>query len=163
MSMHRFQYLIGRLSMFFYPCGSTFTTLLVFSQTYTSLNGAHCNGRGVRLSLLRLSLRLCLLAVILYTFELSIGVIGSWYIMFTTFQTSTVGLRSPGGGESGDHSRPGRSSSSRRISTSNACVECRRRKIRCDGTQPCGQCQWYQHPEACNYSKPAQRVVPSRK
>ncbi|KAL5411773.1 hypothetical protein PMIN04_010111 [Paraphaeosphaeria minitans] len=59
--------------------------------------------------------------------------------------------------------KPTRSTGSRRISTSNACVECRRRKIRCDGNQPCGQCQWYQHPEACGYSKPAQRVIPSRK
>ncbi|KAK7178065.1 fungal specific transcription factor [Paraphaeosphaeria sporulosa] len=50
-----------------------------------------------------------------------------------------------------------------RASTSTACKECRRRKIRCDGNQPCGQCQWYQHPEACGYSKPVQREVTSRK
>ncbi|KAF1985170.1 hypothetical protein K402DRAFT_455161 [Aulographum hederae CBS 113979] len=65
--------------------------------------------------------------------------------------------------DGGESLKPTRAAGSRRISTSNACVECRRRKIRCDGTQPCGQCQWYQHPEACSYSKPAQRVVPSRK
>ncbi|OCK81624.1 hypothetical protein K432DRAFT_295065 [Lepidopterella palustris CBS 459.81] len=82
--------------------------------------------------------------------------------MFHTFQSS-VAVRSPGPGEGGGAPKPPRSSGSRRISTSNACVECRRRKIRCDGTQPCGQCQWYQHPDACGYSKPAQRVVPSRK
>ncbi|KAF2466365.1 uncharacterized protein BDR25DRAFT_77772 [Lindgomyces ingoldianus] len=82
--------------------------------------------------------------------------------MFHTFQSS-VGLRSPGVESDGSTNKPARTSGSRRISTSNACVECRRRKIRCDGTQPCGQCQWYQHPEACGYSKPAQRVVPSRK
>ncbi|KAF2199375.1 hypothetical protein GQ43DRAFT_376408 [Delitschia confertaspora ATCC 74209] len=81
--------------------------------------------------------------------------------MFHTFQSS-VALRSPGT-EDGSPNKPSRAAGSRRISTSNACVECRRRKIRCDGTQPCGQCQWYQHPEACGYSKPAQRVVPSRK
>ncbi|KAF1348352.1 hypothetical protein EJ07DRAFT_169615 [Lizonia empirigonia] len=81
--------------------------------------------------------------------------------MFHTFQ-SAAGQRQPAG--EGDFAgKPTRSTGSRRISTSNACVECRRRKIRCDGMQPCGQCQWYQHPEACNYSKPAQRVVPSRK
>jgi len=82
--------------------------------------------------------------------------------MYHTFlaQISSGGI--PGDGNDG--MKPARSTgSSRRISTSNACVECRRRKIRCDGTQPCGQCQWYQHPDACNYSKPAQRVVPSRK
>ncbi|KAL6707445.1 hypothetical protein ACN47E_004015 [Coniothyrium glycines] len=81
--------------------------------------------------------------------------------MFHTFQTS-AGLRSPGA-DTDSSGKPSRPPGSRRISTSNACVECRRRKIRCDGTQPCGQCQWYQHPEACGYSKPAQRVVPSRK
>ncbi|KAF2277280.1 uncharacterized protein EI97DRAFT_315566 [Westerdykella ornata] len=82
--------------------------------------------------------------------------------MFHTFQSS-VGLRSPGADSDGSSTKPNRATGSRRISTSNACVECRRRKIRCDGTQPCGQCQWYQHPEACGYSKPAQRVIPSRK
>ncbi|KAF2143423.1 uncharacterized protein K452DRAFT_286252 [Aplosporella prunicola CBS 121167] len=97
--------------------------------------------------------------------------------MFHTFQSSAA-LKSPGAGEAaatggggagapeGTNNKPPvsvRSGGSRRISTSNACVECRRRKIRCDGTQPCGQCLWYQHPEACSYSKPAQRIVPSRK
>ncbi|KAF2492397.1 hypothetical protein BU16DRAFT_467868 [Lophium mytilinum] len=84
--------------------------------------------------------------------------------MFHTFQSS-VAQRSPApAGDLDEQTKPtARSTGSRRISTSNACVECRRRKIRCDGTQPCGQCQWYQHPEACGYSKPAQRVVPSRK
>ncbi|KAF1947462.1 hypothetical protein EJ02DRAFT_429894 [Clathrospora elynae] len=81
--------------------------------------------------------------------------------MFHTFQSS-AGMRSPGA-DTDSSGKPSRPPGSRRISTSNACVECRRRKIRCDGTQPCGQCQWYQHPEACGYSKPAQRVVPSRK
>ncbi|KAF1914740.1 fungal-specific transcription factor domain-containing protein [Ampelomyces quisqualis] len=81
--------------------------------------------------------------------------------MFHTFQSSS-GLRSPGA-DTDSSGKPSRPPGSRRISTSNACVECRRRKIRCDGAQPCGQCQWYQHPEACGYSRPAQRVVPSRK
>ncbi|KAK5682041.1 hypothetical protein LTR17_027411 [Elasticomyces elasticus] len=53
--------------------------------------------------------------------------------------------------------------SSKRISIRNACDECRRRKIRCDGDKPCGQCGWYQHPQRCVYSKPTQRVIPSRK
>ncbi|KAF7195706.1 Lactose regulatory protein LAC9 [Pseudocercospora fuligena] len=78
--------------------------------------------------------------------------------MYHTFRAATS-LNSIDGGEGGK----GRPGGSRRISTSNACVECRRRKIRCDGAQPCGQCNWYQHPELCAYSKPAQRIVPSRK
>ena len=94
--------------------------------------------------------------------ELRRGISGTASTMFHTFQSS-VGLRSPGGESDGSSNKPTRAAGSRRISTSNACVECRRRKIRCDGSQPCGQCQWYQHPEACGYSKPAQRVVPSRK
>lgn len=79
--------------------------------------------------------------------------------MYHTFQAATPTL-GPDDVASGKSGRPG---GPRRISTSNACVECRRRKIRCDGLKPCGQCQWYQHPEACVYSKPTQRVVPSRK
>ncbi|KAL1641817.1 hypothetical protein SLS58_005859 [Diplodia intermedia] len=79
--------------------------------------------------------------------------------MFHTFQSAAA---QPGSADAGDGSKPSRQNS-RRISTTNACVECRRRKIRCDGTQPCGQCLWYQHPELCSYAKPAQRVVPSRK
>ncbi|KAF2083134.1 hypothetical protein K490DRAFT_11732, partial [Saccharata proteae CBS 121410] len=82
--------------------------------------------------------------------------------MFHTFQAAAA-VRSPAPGEGGDAAKSTRAAGSRRISTSNACVECRRRKIRCDGTQPCGQCLWYQHPEACSYAKPAQRVIPSRK
>lgn len=79
--------------------------------------------------------------------------------MYHTFQaaTPTLGPDDIASGKSGRRGGP------RRISTSNACVECRRRKIRCDGLKPCGQCKWYQHPEACVYSKPTQRVVPSRK
>jgi hypothetical protein len=79
--------------------------------------------------------------------------------MYHTFQAATPTL-GPDDVIIGKSGRPG---GPRRISTSNACVECRRRKIRCDGLKPCGQCQWYQHPEACAYSKPTQRVVPSRK
>ncbi|KAF1811737.1 hypothetical protein P152DRAFT_418407 [Eremomyces bilateralis CBS 781.70] len=82
--------------------------------------------------------------------------------MYHVFQTSSV-ARGPGSGELTDGLKTTRPTGSRRISTSNACVECRRRKIRCDGTKPCSQCQWYQHPGACSYSKPTQRVVPSRK
>ncbi|KAK7529388.1 fungal-specific transcription factor domain-containing protein [Phyllosticta citricarpa] len=84
--------------------------------------------------------------------------------MYHTFQATTAGvLKAPGdGGDAlgGKHLRP---QGSRRITTTNACVECRRRKIRCDGQQPCGQCLWYQHPQNCSYAKPAQRVIPSRK
>ena len=80
--------------------------------------------------------------------------------MYHTFQATSA---NGDGQEAEAGMKTGKTQASRRISTSNACVECRRRKIRCDGAQPCGQCQWYQHPELCAYSKPAQRVVPSRK
>jgi len=82
--------------------------------------------------------------------------------MFTTFQTSAVSSR-PGSIDGVEGLKSNRPGGSRRITTTNACIECRRRKIRCDGIQPCGQCQWYQHPEACSYAKPVARVVPSRK
>lgn len=75
--------------------------------------------------------------------------------MFHTFQSSN-GMRSPGG-DTDSSGKPSRPPGSRRISTSNACVECRRRKIRCDGSKPCGQCQWYQHPEASRLILPLDR------
>ena len=83
--------------------------------------------------------------------------------MYHTFQATTASNPEEEGMKGTGGPGTGKAAASRRISTSNACVECRRRKIRCDGAQPCGQCQWYQHPELCAYSKPAQRVVPSRK
>ncbi|EMF15088.1 uncharacterized protein SEPMUDRAFT_38644 [Sphaerulina musiva SO2202] len=77
--------------------------------------------------------------------------------MFNTFQvitSSEIATTGRGG-------RPQRSP--RRISTANACVECRRRKIRCDGLQPCAQCEWFRIPDRCMYSKPTQRVVPPKR
>ncbi|KAG8629878.1 hypothetical protein KVT40_001497 [Elsinoe batatas] len=79
--------------------------------------------------------------------------------MFHTFQAASAPTPALGNGDTtSGKSKDG----SRRISTTNACLECRRRKIRCDGSLPCSQCQWYHHPEACKYTKPTQRVVPSR-
>ncbi|KAK5163140.1 uncharacterized protein LTR77_010924 [Saxophila tyrrhenica] len=75
--------------------------------------------------------------------------------MFHTFQATTAPPE-PVEVESGRKSY-------KRISTTNACVECRRRKIRCDGNTPCGRCAFYQQPQRCTYAKPTQRVVPSKK
>lgn len=60
---------------------------------------------------------------------------------------------------SGRHRRP---VATRRGSTSFACVECRRRKIRCDGTKPCQQCLWYGLPEQCEYPRLVRKSAPSR-
>ncbi|QSZ34317.1 hypothetical protein DSL72_005908 [Monilinia vaccinii-corymbosi] len=51
----------------------------------------------------------------------------------------------------------------KRITTPHACAECKRRKIRCDGRQPCGQCVGCRSPKSCYYDKHRQRVIPSRK
>ena len=51
----------------------------------------------------------------------------------------------------------------RQSSTTHACEECRRRKIRCDGKLPCSHCEWYKHPKLCRYSKKQPRVVPSQR
>ncbi|KAM5354343.1 hypothetical protein ACJ41O_000992 [Fusarium nematophilum] len=51
----------------------------------------------------------------------------------------------------------------RRITTPHACTECKRRKIRCDGKQPCGQCITSRAPKSCCYDKHRQRLIPSRK
>ncbi|KAG0649560.1 Thiamine repressible regulatory thi1 [Hyphodiscus hymeniophilus] len=45
----------------------------------------------------------------------------------------------------------------------NACVECKRRKIRCNGQQPCSACHWYKHPERCLYKAPQARLRLSRR
>ena len=73
--------------------------------------------------------------------------------MYHTFQSASAEAKNAAGASSG----------SKRISTSNACTECRRRKIRCDGGHPCQQCQWYHRAESCTYSKGTPRLVPSRK
>ncbi|KIV78181.1 hypothetical protein PV11_09924 [Exophiala sideris] len=41
------------------------------------------------------------------------------------------------------------------------CSECRRRKIRCDGNQPCGQCVYYEVPD-CQYVVRKRRKLASR-
>ncbi|KAK2810166.1 hypothetical protein FQN50_003136 [Emmonsiellopsis sp. PD_5] len=42
-----------------------------------------------------------------------------------------------------------------------SCEECRRRKIRCSGSQPCDACNYYKIPDRCHYAdtKPSRRVV----
>ncbi|PTB70474.1 N-terminal binuclear Zn cluster-containing protein [Trichoderma citrinoviride] len=44
-----------------------------------------------------------------------------------------------------------------------ACLECQRRKIRCDGKQPCNRCQSSRSRRRCVYEQHRQRLVPSRK
>ncbi|CAI4213004.1 unnamed protein product [Parascedosporium putredinis] len=62
-----------------------------------------------------------------------------------------------------DSGKPDTVISSKRITTPHACAECKRRKIRCDGQQPCGQCLSSRAPKRCFYDKHRQRVIPSRK
>ncbi|GAB7362632.1 hypothetical protein MBLNU230_g2943t1 [Neophaeotheca triangularis] len=50
----------------------------------------------------------------------------------------------------------------RRISTSIACVECRRKKIRCGGGKPCQHCSSAKRSELCKYPKQARKAVVSR-
>jgi hypothetical protein len=59
--------------------------------------------------------------------------------------------------------KPSTNGVSKRITTPHACAECKRRKIRCDGRQPCGQCLGCRSPKPCYYDKHRQRVIPSRK
>ncbi|KAM3067217.1 hypothetical protein ACMFMG_005415 [Clarireedia jacksonii] len=83
--------------------------------------------------------------------------------MFHTFQ----GLAPPrqNGSSELSQSTPKQSTNgvSKRITTPHACAECKRRKIRCDGRQPCGQCVGCRSPKPCYYDKHRQRVIPSRK
>lgn len=44
-----------------------------------------------------------------------------------------------------------------------ACVECTRRKIRCDGSLPCKNCQWYSVENRCAYRQRNRRTNPTWK
>ncbi|EMC91097.1 hypothetical protein BAUCODRAFT_127015 [Baudoinia panamericana UAMH 10762] len=61
-----------------------------------------------------------------------------------------------------DERHASRPVTSRRLSTINACNECRRRKIRCGGSQPCQQCLWSQHPELCVFAGSGRKTVQNR-
>lgn len=50
-----------------------------------------------------------------------------------------------------------------RISTTTACLECRRKKTRCGGGQPCQQCIGIERPELCKYARRARKTMPSRR
>jgi hypothetical protein len=80
--------------------------------------------------------------------------------MFHTFQGVTPKKTSA---ESPDGAKSNGGNGSKRITTPHACAECKRRKIRCDGQQPCGQCLSSRAPKRCFYDKHRQRVIPSRK
>ncbi|KAK4177319.1 hypothetical protein QBC36DRAFT_345576 [Triangularia setosa] len=41
----------------------------------------------------------------------------------------------------------------RRSSARKACVYCKAKKIRCNGGEPCSQCQFRQHPRECHYER----------
>ncbi|KAH7035674.1 fungal-specific transcription factor domain-containing protein [Microdochium trichocladiopsis] len=80
--------------------------------------------------------------------------------MFHTFQGVTPRKQSA---DSTEGSRSSNAGISKRITTPHACAECKRRKIRCDGQQPCSQCLSSRAPKRCFYDKHRQRVIPSRK
>ncbi|CAN8102802.1 unnamed protein product, partial [Discula destructiva] len=81
--------------------------------------------------------------------------------MFHTFQGVTP--RKPVTAEQPENPKSASSATAKRITTPHACAECKRRKIRCDGQQPCGQCLSSRAPKRCFYDKHRQRVIPSRK
>lgn len=80
--------------------------------------------------------------------------------MFHTFQGVTPRKQST---DSGEGAKTNGNGTAKRITTPHACAECKRRKIRCDGQQPCGQCLSSRAPKRCFYDKHRQRVIPSRK
>lgn len=80
--------------------------------------------------------------------------------MFHTFQGVTP--KKPAS-EHHESSKSSNTGAAKRITTPHACAECKRRKIRCDGQQPCGQCLSSRAPKRCFYDKHRQRVIPSRK
>lgn len=75
--------------------------------------------------------------------------------MFHTFQSTTASEALPA--SHADQRRP------RRKAIRNACNDCRRRKIKCDGRMPCNQCRWYKQIHLCAYTAPAQRKASPKK
>ncbi|KAI1274767.1 hypothetical protein F5Y07DRAFT_372138 [Xylaria sp. FL0933] len=76
---------------------------------------------------------------------------------------AATGSPSPGDNAQGDLEAPSDSSSrpgppvplQQRRRVTRACDECRRKKIKCDGKQPCTHCQVYSY--ECTYDKPSNR------
>ena len=44
-----------------------------------------------------------------------------------------------------------------------SCLECTRRKVKCDGSHPCGSCVYYRCAEACGYRQRSKRNAVSRR
>ncbi|KAL7947769.1 fungal-specific transcription factor domain-containing protein [Trichoderma barbatum] len=83
--------------------------------------------------------------------------------MFYTFQgvQGKAVDRSPQSSSDGNRSQD--TAGSRAAKSLHACLECQRRKIRCDGKQPCNRCQSSRSRRRCVYEQHRQRLVPSRK
>lgn len=50
---------------------------------------------------------------------------------------------------------------SRKVNRS--CLECTRRKVKCDGGLPCGSCVYYRCADACGYRQRSKRNAVSRR
>ncbi|KAL7818672.1 fungal-specific transcription factor domain-containing protein [Trichoderma aethiopicum] len=83
--------------------------------------------------------------------------------MFYTFQgvQGKAVDRSPQSSSDGNRSQD--RAGNRAAKSLHACLECQRRKIRCDGKQPCNRCQSSRSRRRCVYEQHRQRLVPSRK
>lgn len=68
--------------------------------------------------------------------------------------TSPTGTPSTAAGKSGQHAKSASHLQKRRRVT-RACDECRRKKIKCDGKQPCTHCTVYSY--ECSYDQPSNR------
>ncbi|KAL7894890.1 fungal-specific transcription factor domain-containing protein [Trichoderma sp. SZMC 28014] len=82
--------------------------------------------------------------------------------MFYTFQgvKGKAVDRSPQSSSDGNRSQDAGGKAGKSL---HACLECQRRKIRCDGKQPCNRCQSSRSRRRCVYEQHRQRLVPSRK
>lgn len=53
--------------------------------------------------------------------------------------------------------------SDKQVKINRSCIECRRRKVRCDGQQPCSNCVWYVVADNCQYQPRRRRNCSSNK
>lgn len=60
-----------------------------------------------------------------------------------------------------DAMEPSSTGKNRRVNRS--CIECTRRKIKCDGRQPCGSCVYYRAADSCEFRQRSRRNAVSRR
>ena len=85
------------------------------------------------------------------------------YNVFSTSSSSTTARPDGSDNDEAPRAKKARKEEQESKKLTRSCAECRRRRIRCDSTDPpCGQCTWYKVPSLCHYPTRRKRNVPSQ-